>query len=157
MELPSTIPGRRSPWTAAGALAGLLLISSTTIWAQVSAEQLVAAGKLEEAIRIYKDLAKADPANPNLLLNLSITEYKSKHYHEAATHAAAALKLQPDLLPAQLFLGASHLELGEFARAIQPLEQVIAANPRERNARLMLGEALLEDGKPEKAIPHLTA
>ena len=121
------------------------------------AQELVAAGKLDEAIRIYRDLVRASPNNPVLLLNLSVAEYTAKHYREAMVHAAAALQLQPDLLPARLFLGASHLELGEFTAAIDSLELLVAANPRERNGRVMLGEALLGAGQPAAAVDHFQA
>src|SRR5262245_28168701 len=107
------------------------------------AQQLVVAGRLEEAIRIYQGLVKNSPENSILLLNLAIAEYTSKRYREAIDHATAALKRQPDLLPARLFLGASHLALGELTPAIESLELVVTSNPGERNGRLMLGEALL--------------
>ncbi len=119
------------------------------------AQELLAAGKAEEAIRIYQALVRNAPDNAALLLNLSIAEYTAKQYREAATHAAAALKLQPNLLPARLFLGGSQLQLGEVAAAIDELQAVAAANPRERNGQLMLGEALLEAGRPEPALEHL--
>ena len=142
-------------------LAAALL--ACTAWAQTPdlanearrAQELAAAGRLDEAVGIYRGLVRASPGNPVLLLNLCITEYKAKQYAEAVLHASAALQLQTDLLPARLFLGASHLELGEFARAVESLELVIAANPGERNARLMLGEALLGIGKPGEAVVQL--
>jgi len=121
------------------------------------AQELVAAGKLDEAIRIYRDLVRTDANNPVLLLNLCVTEYKAKQYPETVAHAAAALKLQPDLLSARLFLGAGQLELGEFNKAADSLALVVAANPQERNARLMLGEALLGTGRPADAVTHLEA
>ena len=121
------------------------------------ARELVAAGRLDEAIRIYRDLLQASPDNPALLLNLCVTEYSAKQYESSISHASAALKLKPDLLPAHLFLGASRLELGEFAQAIESLELVVAANPSERNGRLMLGEALLGIGRSDGAVPHLRA
>src|SRR5438309_2045987 len=77
------------------------------------AQELVTSGKLDEAIRIYQGLVRNSPTNPVLLLNLCIAEYTAKRYREAAETAAAALKFQPDLLPARLFLGASNLELGQ--------------------------------------------
>lgn len=119
------------------------------------AQQLAAAGKLEEAIRIYRDLVRNSPDNPILLLNLTVAEYTAKHYHEAIDHATAALKLQPDLLAARLFLGASHLQLGQFTPAIDSLKLVVGASPGERNGRLMLGEALLGAGQPAAAVEHL--
>ena len=158
----------RTPFLYYSEVNALLLAAAAALvaraaWAQTSdpanearrAEEMVAAGRLDEAVRIYRDLVRVSPENPALLLNLCITEYKGKQYAEAVAHASAALKLQPDLLPARLFLGASYLELGDFARAIGPLELVIAANPRERNARFLLGEALLGTGKPAEAVAHL--
>ena len=103
------------------------------------AQALVSAGRLEEAIRIYRDLVRDSPRKPVLLLNLSVAEYTAKRYREAAASAAAALKLQPDLLPARLFLGASELELGELPAAIDALKSVVAANPREREWALDVG------------------
>jgi tetratricopeptide (TPR) repeat protein len=121
------------------------------------AQALVAAGKLDEAIPIYRDLVRRSPTNPVLLLNLGIAEYTAKHYREAGATTAAALKLDPDLLPARLFLGASQLELGELPAAIESLRIVVASNPRERNARLMLGLALLQSGQSAAAVEHLEA
>ncbi len=107
------------------------------------AGELIVAGKAEEAIPLYHDLARAYPNDAGILLNLSIAEFKARRYRDAATHAATSLKLQPDSLAANLFLGSSYEELGEHSLALEPLEKVLAARPQERNARLMLGEALL--------------
>ncbi len=121
------------------------------------AQQLVAAGKLEEAIAIYRELVRESPENPVLLFNLCVAEYTAKHFRESVEHATAALTLQPDLTGARLFLGAGQFELGQFSLAIDSLKRVVAANPRERNARLMLGEALLQSGQPALALEHLEA
>jgi predicted Zn-dependent protease len=121
------------------------------------AQELVTAGKVDEAIPIYQSLVRKSPSNPVLLLNLCVAEYTARRYREAATTAAAALKLQPDLLPARLFLGASNLELGQLPAAIDSLKAVVAANPRERNGRLMLGLALLQSGRAAESLEHLEA
>ena len=94
----------------------------------------------------------AQPESADLHLNLSVAEYKAAHFREAAASASEALKLAPDLLPASLFLGASYLELGRFKEAVDALRRVIAADPRERNGRLMLAEALAGAGDPKSAI-----
>jgi predicted Zn-dependent protease len=119
------------------------------------ARQLLAAGRAGEAAAIYRKLSTSDPDNPDLLLNLAIAEYKARRFREAATSAAAASKLAPEMLPARLFLGASQLELSEFKQAIESLEFVVRADPRERNARLMLGEALIGAGRADAAVAHL--
>jgi predicted Zn-dependent protease len=107
------------------------------------ARELVLAGKADEAIPIYLDLARAAPNDAAILADLSIAEFKARRFRDAAGHAEAALKLQPDSLAANLFLGSSYAQLGENARAVPPLEKVIAAQPNDRNARVMLAEALL--------------
>jgi predicted Zn-dependent protease len=121
------------------------------------ARQLLNSGQAMEAATIYRELSRRDARNPDLLVNLSIAEYKAGRYREAAESAAAALKLSPDLTPASLFLGASYLELGKFAEAADALQRVIASNPNDRNARLMFGEALLGAGRADAAVEHLKA
>jgi predicted Zn-dependent protease len=121
------------------------------------ARQLLAAGNAAEAAAIYRTLAQANPRDAGLLLNLAIAEYKAEQFREAAKSAADALGLRPDLLPASLFLGASKLELGEFAEAVRHLERVVAANPRERNGRLLLAQALFGAGHPSAAAQHFRA
>jgi tetratricopeptide (TPR) repeat protein len=119
------------------------------------AQELVTLGKLDEAIGVYQGLLRASPGNATLLVNLAIAEYKAGRWADCATHSEAALRLQPDLLTARLFLGAARIELEDFAAAIEPLERVVAANPGERNGRLMLGEALAGLQRYEEALPHL--
>ena len=137
----------------------LLLLAASVLWAQPEdtaakskrARELVVAGKVEEAIPIYQGLLREHPDDAAILVSLSITEFKAKRYRDAATHAAAALGLQPDSLAANLFLGSSYEELGEHSLALPPLEKVLAAQPQERNARLMLAEALLNLERYEEA------
>jgi predicted Zn-dependent protease len=129
----------------------LLLLTAVTLCAQSldpvqqarKAREFVLAGKPDDAIPIYLELARAAPKDAGILVNLCIAEFKARRFRDAAGHAEAALKLQPESLTANLFLGASYSQLGEHARAIPPLEKVIAAQPNDRNARVMLAEALL--------------
>jgi tetratricopeptide (TPR) repeat protein len=119
------------------------------------ARDLLASGHAAEAAKIYHDLAASDPRNASLLLNASVAEYKARQFQNSAESAAAALRLQPDLALAHLFLGASYLALGDFAKAAGSLQRAVSANPADRNAQLMLGEALLESRQPEAAYEHL--
>jgi protein O-GlcNAc transferase len=137
----------------------LAVFAASVLWAQPEdaaansqrARDLVVAGNVEEAIPIYRELARAFPNNAAILVNLSVAEFKAKHYRDAAAHASAALKLQPDSLPANLFLGSSYEELGEHSLALAPLEKVLATQPKERNALLMLAEAQLNLENYEEA------
>jgi predicted Zn-dependent protease len=116
------------------------------------ANELVTKGKVEEAIPIYERLVQAFPSNPGLLLNLCIAEFKAGRYQNAIEHARAALKLNPDLAPANLFLGASYLELDTPANALDPLGKALQAMPNDANAHVMLAEALLVSRSFEEAL-----
>ena len=116
--------------------------------------ELVLAGKPEQAIPVYRELARALPDNPEMLMNLCIAEFKARRYRDAIGTAQTALKRSPGSLTANLFLGASYAELGENAEAIAPLERVIAAQPNDRNARLMLAGALLALHRFDDAVMH---
>ena len=142
-----------SGWICAG------LLCAGTLWAQADqaseklrqAREFVIAGKPEQAIPIYQELVGAVPNNPELLTDLCIAEFKAKRYRDAIGHAQAALRLRPDLLSANLFLGASYVELGESAAAIPSLNKVLRTQPNDHNARLMLAQALSGAKRYEEA------
>jgi tetratricopeptide (TPR) repeat protein len=139
-----------------GPLSGLFrrigagLLFTAAVWAQTGppseqlrrARELVFRGKAEQAIPIYQELIRTFPNRPDLLMDLCIAQFKAKHYRDSIEQAKAALRLQPELPSANLFLGASYVELGEFAAAISPLTTLLKAQPHERNARFMLAQAL---------------
>ena len=118
------------------------------------ARALVAAGRLEEAARIYGDLVAGSPNDPGLRMNLVVTQFKAGRYNEVIEQARAVLRLDPDAVGAWLFLGASHFQLGQKAEAIEPLEKVVALKLGERNARLMLAESLLLLERHGEAARH---
>lgn len=115
------------------------------------ARDLVIAGKPEQAAAIYQDLVQKFPTNPDLRVDLCVAQFKARRYKDSAEAAKAALKLRPELTSANLFLGASYLQLGEFASAIPPLQKVLEKQPTERNALLSLAEALSGAGRYEEA------
>ncbi len=106
-------------------------------------KQLMAAGRFEEAIPIYRDLAKALPDNPGPVMDLGLALHMAGHEREAAGQFQTVLKLKPADLPARLFLGAAYVGLREPTKAIEPLTTVVRAQPHNKDARLILGEALL--------------
>ena len=76
-------------------------------------------------------------------LNLGMALSMAGRPREAVPHLQAALKLQPDLLPASLFLGMARMELGQPAQAVEPLQRFVTAQPDHRDARQMLADAEL--------------
>ena len=97
----------------------------------------------EDAITVYERLVRASPANVEMRMDLCVALFSAKRYREAMDQAQEVLRRRPGLWKAELFLGASHVELGEFEAALDPLRRVIAAQPTDRNARAMLGKALV--------------
>ncbi len=138
---------------------GAGLLFAATVWAQAGpaseqlrrAQELVLQGKPEQAITIYQELIRTFPNSPDLLMDLSIAQFKARHYRDSIEQAKAAIHLRPELPSANLFLGASYVELGEFGAAIPPLKKVLETQPNERNARLMLAQALLGTRRYEEA------
>jgi len=111
------------------------------------AKQMMAAGRFEEAIPIYRQLVQALPGNTGLLLNLALAEHMAGHEREAIPHFEAVLKVQPNLTPASFSLAQAHLALNQPAQAIAPLKKVVAAEPKNADARGMLASALLDLGR----------
>src|SRR3989449_10701069 len=107
------------------------------------AKELMAAGRFEEPIPIYRELVKAIPGNPGPIMNLGLALHMAGQEREAIRQFHVVLRLEPNNLPAHLFLGAAYLGFKEPAQAIEPLKTVIQAKPNDKEARLMLGEAFL--------------
>jgi tetratricopeptide (TPR) repeat protein len=105
-------------------------------------KELMAAGRFEEAIPLYRDLVKALPNNPGPMMNLGLALHMAGHEREAVSQFQSVLKLDPNHLPARLFLGAAYLGLRAPDRAIEPLKTVVRAQPDNKEARLFLGQAL---------------
>ena len=118
------------------------------------ANELVQAGKPDRAIPLYRELAAAFPRDPSFGVNLAIAQYKAHLYRDAVAECNALLKLQPKLFSAWLFLGASQLELGDAAKAAVALKKAVDLNPEDRNARLMLADAMLNQERYTEAAAH---
>jgi predicted Zn-dependent protease len=113
------------------------------------------AGRFDDAARIYRDLLKALPEEPGLLMNLGMALAMGGHENEALAPLERAIALKPDLVPARLFLGSSYLALGQPEKAIEPLKRVTAARPTDAESRRMLGQAYAESGRPADAVIEL--
>src|SRR5260370_3141944 len=115
------------------------------------AKELMAAGRFEEAIPIYRQVNQAFPWNPGLLLNLALAEHMAGHERESIPHFEAVLRTQPGLMPALISLGAARLALNQPEQAIAPLQKVLAADSKNNDARGMLAAALLGAGHADQA------
>jgi tetratricopeptide (TPR) repeat protein len=110
-------------------------------------KELMAQGRYEEAIPIYRDMVKAMPQNPGLVLNLALAEQMAGHPDRAIPHFTEVLKLQPDNEPALTSLGMARLQLNQPAEALIPLRKLVTLNPKDVNARGMLAGAEMSVNK----------
>ncbi len=118
------------------------------------AKELMAAGKYEEAIPLYRELVRALPNNPGLIMNLGLALHMAGHEEEAIAKFETVLKRSPGNPLAELYLGYAYVTLGKPARAIAPLEAVIRAEPDNREARETLAEAFLALDRYDRAAEH---
>jgi len=105
--------------------------------------ELMAAGKFEDAIPVYRELSRAVPDNPGLLLNLGMALQLAGHSRQAIAPLEHALKLDAGTLPAWLFLGAAYLGVSEPAKAVPPLRRYVSLQPMDPSGHQDLGDALL--------------
>jgi tetratricopeptide (TPR) repeat protein len=107
------------------------------------AKDLMADGKFAEAVPLYRELNQAVPNNPGLLLNLGMALHMAGDERNSVPQLQAAVKLDPKLAPAWLFLGAARLQLGNVPAAVEALKMVLGLQPDHRGALEMLAGALL--------------
>jgi predicted Zn-dependent protease len=117
-------------------------------------KQAMAEGKFDLAAKIYAELVEVIPNNPGLLLNLGMARHMAGHDRDAVAPLQAVLKIDPNIFPANLFLGASLLRSGDPAQAIVPLKKAAEINPDYPDVRAMLGDALVALERPAEAVEH---
>lgn len=142
-------------------LAGLLFCMCASAQTAEQAEKanrakaLLSENRFAEAAALYGELTRAIPGNPGLLLNYGMALHMAAKDSEAIAPLEAALKIDPKISPAQLFLGASYLRTGQPAKALPLLEKFAAVMPDHVEARQMLVDAATLSGQPQRALPHL--
>ncbi|HKT13531.1 MAG TPA: tetratricopeptide repeat protein [Terriglobia bacterium] len=125
--------------------------SSKLIEQSNRARDLMASGKYEEAIPLYRALVRAVPGNAGLITNLGVACHMAGHETEAVAELTRALKLDPHNVAAQLYLGDAYLSMGEAAKAVPHLEVAARADPSDAGVRGNLAEALFATSQFRKA------
>src|SRR5271167_2543028 len=96
------------------------------------------------------------PASPALQhLHAGVEADKSGQLDSAVAEFQKAIDLDPKLGAAFVDLGQVFIEKREYAAAISPLKHALELNPNIEGAHQLLGYALLAQGYPAEAIPHL--
>jgi tetratricopeptide (TPR) repeat protein len=107
-----------------------------------------------QAEQDYQQILERYPkAIPQVYQNLGLVYYVQRKYSEAAATLESGLKLNPEMLGARLFLGASYLYLGQPEMALPHLE---SAHRRKRSleSSTYLGLATVALRKYQVAVAH---
>ena len=121
-----------------------------------TAEELLAAGNAVEAVEIYNEILQEEPTSVPALAGLA-RAYVLTGALEQATQTLAlvpeAKRSDPAVVAAR-----SALDVAEQAKSVGPvgeLEQKVAANPQDHQARFDLAVALNAAGNRDDAADHL--
>lgn len=103
----------------------------------------MAEGHFEEAIPICKQLVKAMPHNPGLILNLGMAEEMAGHPNDAVTPFEEVLKIEPKNTRALISLATVQLQLNRPQLALPLLKTLLKLEPTNRDARGTLAETYM--------------
>jgi tetratricopeptide (TPR) repeat protein len=106
--------------------------------------QLQRANRLNEAAAAYKQAAQLDGSYFEAHYNLGLVAYETRNYRQSLTEWEYALAIRPDSVDAR-FNFALALRAANYPRdAAKELEKILAANPGETRAHLVLGSLYAE-------------
>ena len=138
---------------AIAALQALTLAMPSDVGAQYAASVLLwQAGRIPEARIQLERLRGVAPTHPRTAHLDALFALHGRDLRAAREHVAQALKADPAFLPTLLLAANIDAELGEFERAENGLNAVIAQEPDNIPARRALLALLLKTQRKEKAL-----
>ena len=99
------------------------------------------AGRLPEAERIYQQILKADPSQPDALHLLGVIAHQKGKNDVAVGLITKALAIKPDYANAHNNLGMTLQDLGKLDEAVASYLKAIAIKPDDAKAHNNLGNA----------------
>ena len=107
--------------------------------------------RADKAIAVYQRALKLSPDDQAILLNLGLVYLRQEAHAKALPLFARVVELDPRHLQARQLLAVCRAYTGELAPAIQDLEAVHAAAPRDESILFLLGFAYLKNHDADKA------
>jgi len=123
-----------------------------------AADAALAAGNAAEAVELYAEVLKDEPGNVPALAGLARAYVATESFEQA--RQTLALVPEAKRNDAAVAAARSALEVAEQAQSVGPvgeLEQKVAANPLDHQARFDLAVALNAAGNRQDAAEHLIA
>jgi len=125
----------------------------TTLYALASAR--VANRDLTAAIKIYGDLLRSEPGNPQLNYALGATHFIGGENDLAKPYFERSIQLQPDQVESFYYLGIIADEEGNKEKGARMLTTAIERQPSHARAHLALGQLYRSQGRLEEARQEL--
>jgi predicted O-linked N-acetylglucosamine transferase (SPINDLY family) len=110
------------------------------------------AGKLDEAVRLYQEILRGAPQQPDALYLLGAAHFQGGAYELALAHFERALQARPGFVEALAGSGAAFSSLGRHDEALATYDQVIAAHSAHAQSWNNRGNSLLALGRAQEAI-----
>ena len=114
------------------------------------------AGRFAEAIAAYQRFLELQPRNIEIRSNLGAALAHEGRYQEAIDQYRQALAVDATRTAVRLNLALALYKAWEIAEAAQELEKVVAGQPDDKNARLLLADCYLRMGQFKKVVGALT-
>ncbi len=114
--------------------------------------ELLAKGRLEEAMTNIRAALKYGPGNASAYSNLGDALSKEGRLGEAFAQYGRALEIEPNNVLTLTNLGSALLQAGRVDEAVAHFERALALKPDLAKANAGLGDALLQSGRTEDAI-----
>lgn len=111
-------------------------------------------GRTDDAIAQFKAAIEKEP-NPDAETALGNLLLQQNRTAEAVEHYRHVVQLEPDSALAHYNLAVGLHRLSKLPEAIAEYKQALALDPKYPDAEQFLGEALLQNGQPDEARPHL--
>lgn len=133
------------------------MVASLAVAAQTPAETAqqaraaMQAGRTDEAVKLYRQVAAALPQNAGIRMNIGLALFNGGRFREAAPELEKALLLDANLRGAPLLLGIAYQKSGIPQKAVAPLRRAVAAEPGNETAAFELADALLASGQATEA------
>ena len=114
------------------------------------------AGKLDDAIRVYREVLENDIGLYMANVRLGDIYESQRRYPEAIRERQQAVAVNPDDQSLLLDLGITMGKSGQFAEAIGILDQAVSGNPRDPRPVFWLGLAHLQLNQRDEAKANFT-
>jgi tetratricopeptide (TPR) repeat protein len=117
--------------------------------------QLQRANRLNEAAAAYRQATQLDPSYFEAHYNLGLANYLSRNYRQSLAAWESALAVRPDSTDARYNFALTLKAANHPGDAAGELGKVLAANPKEARAHLVLGNLYAEPLRdPTRARAH---